>query len=218
MASIQRLPVAEQVQRLVAERILDGSMTPGTRINEVHLARELGVSRTPLREALQRLHQEGLVSSRPHSGFFVASASRAEAFELYELLALLEADALELSGVPDAAHLERLEQLNEEIATTRTTASAIRRNTAWHRALLSGCANGSLLRLVESTRRKVDRYEHLYFAPGPERIAASVQLHEAILGALGRRDLAEARRSLRIHWLADLEEMGDRGRPAQRIV
>ena len=90
--------MAPRERALLSQPILEGRLEPDSCLNEVHLADELGVSRTPLREALSRLRQTGLVLSKPNRGFFVAPLSGAEARDLYELLAVLKANALELAG------------------------------------------------------------------------------------------------------------------------
>ena len=86
------------------------------RLNEVHLARQLGVSRTPLREALTRLVSEGLVDSRPRRGFFARPLSLGEFRELYPLRAHLDPFALRLAGIPGARRLAALRGLNRQIA------------------------------------------------------------------------------------------------------
>lgn len=210
MTTVQRTSIAEQLQQLVLERILDGSLPAGERINESRLAERLGASRTPLREALSRLHQEGLVISRPHRGFFVADLSAGEARELYECLALLESSALELAGPPDPERLILLARLNDRLETVRSATVGIELNTEWHRRLLAGCPNRQLLELAESVRTRVHRYEFAFFAPGPERIATSVRLHRGILECLRAGDTGAAKQALVDHWFTDLEELAPR--------
>jgi len=209
-ATVDRRSITEQLETLVLERILDGSLPAGGRINESRLAEELGASRTPLREALSRLHREGLVVSRPHHGFFVADLSAGEARELYECLALLESSALELAGVPKSAQLAELGRINRRLEAVTDGATGIAVNTEWHQVLLAGCPNAHLLELVEGVRTKVHRYEFAFFAPGPERIATSIRLHRRILDALAVGDLSTAKRGLVDHWFTDLDELTPR--------
>lgn len=206
-SAIDRRSIADQLEALVLERILDGSLPPGERLNETRLAEELGASRTPLREALSRLHRAGLVESRPHRGFFVADLSAGEARELYECLALLESSALELAGVPNESNLEELERRNDLLAEARHGAEGLELNAGWHRTLLASCPNRHLLQLIESVRTRVRRYELAFFRPGPGRIAASVRLHYGIIDCLAAGDLATGRRALVAHWQADLDQL-----------
>lgn len=220
-ATVDRRSITEQLETLVLQRILDGSLPAGERINESRLAQELGASRTPLREALSRLHREGLVISRPHHGFFVADLSAGEARELYECLALLESSALELAGVPKRSQLAELERINRRLEAVTDGAAGIAVNTEWQQVLLAGCPNAHLLELVEGVRTKVHRYEFAFFAPGPERIATSIRLHRRILDALTVGDLSTAKRELVDHWFTDLDELAprrpDRETPRPRL-
>src|SRR4051794_27841584 len=86
-----------RTEEVLRERILDGTIRPGERLNEVTLAAALGISRGPLREAIQRLTSEGLLTVISHRGAFVRTFSRAEVVELYELRAALELHAVRLA-------------------------------------------------------------------------------------------------------------------------
>ncbi|MGD8494695.1 MAG: GntR family transcriptional regulator [Gemmatimonadales bacterium] len=210
IATVDRSSIADQLEKLLLDRILDGSLPAGDRLNESRLAEEMGASRTPLREALSRLHRAGLVVSRPHHGFFVADLSAGEARELYECLALLESSALQLAGIPGVEQLAELERINRRLDAAADGAEGIALNTEWHRALLAGCPNAHLLEIVEGVRTKVRRYEFAFFAPGPERIATSVRLHRRILTALAAGDMATALRGIVDHWFTDLDELAPR--------
>lgn len=206
-AIVDRSSITDQLEKLILDHILDGSLPAGERINESRLAEQLGASRTPLREALSRLHRAGLVVSRPHHGFYVADLSIAEARDLYQCLALLEASALELAGLPGAEELTELERINRRLETVEDGSKRIAANTEWHRTLLAGCPNAHLLELIEGVRTKVRRYEFAFFAPGPERIAVSIRLHRRIQDALVAGDMAAARRRIVDHWFTDLDEL-----------
>src|SRR3954449_7857359 len=103
-----RTPLRSDLIEEITTRVLDGRFAAGARVNEVHLARELGVSRTPLREALIGLADRGLLVSAPGRGFLVPPFDPDEARRLYPLVAELEALALrwtsplEVDGLPDA--------------------------------------------------------------------------------------------------------------------
>src|SRR6516164_2816173 len=93
--AINKKPLREDVHALLRERIVSGGLMPGNRLQDVQLAAELGVSRTPVREALLRLEGEGLVESDPNRGFFVAPLSRKEVLEIYPIVWSLECLALD---------------------------------------------------------------------------------------------------------------------------
>src|SRR5215213_100248 len=108
---IPRLNTSETVATIVRHMIIDGQLPPGERINEVHLAEELGVSRTPLREALARLAHEGALESIPRIGHFVRPLTLEEFDQIYSIRPLLDPEALRISPLPSPGHLLRLSQL-----------------------------------------------------------------------------------------------------------
>lgn len=196
-------PLHRRVRDLALERILSGELPPGARVSVSGLARETGISRTPVREALLQLLREGFLALEEHRGFFVRELTEREARELYPILHALEEVAIVAAGRPSAERLARLEELNRRLAGSRKPGEAIALNFAWHRLLTEPCGNRELAALLERYRMRVYRYEHAYYEPGRERIDYSVELHREILDALRAGDLGEARIVLRRHWLGD---------------
>jgi DNA-binding GntR family transcriptional regulator len=96
--TITRSNLGESVYRLLWDRILDRRLHPGEKLSDLRLSDELGVSRTPVREALNRLVQDGIITSEPNRGFYVASFSAKDIEEIYDLRAALELAALRISG------------------------------------------------------------------------------------------------------------------------
>jgi DNA-binding GntR family transcriptional regulator len=204
-----RTPLRSDLIEEITTRVLDGRFAAGARVNEVHLARELGVSRTPLREALIGLAGRGLLVSEPGRGFLVPPFDPDEARRLYPLVAELEALALrwtsplELAGLPDAldvvademaAALERGEDLSEV-------------DERWHALLLSRCPNPHLLRLIEQTKPLLKRYESAYFARH-DHAGESIGEHRRIAAALRDGDLAAASAVLVANWVKALAYLG----------
>lgn len=201
-------PLHQQIREAILARILRGALAPGTKIVESEIARDLGVSRTPLREALMQLERDGFLELEPNRGFSVSSLSSRESAELYPILGLLEARALRDAGRVDASTLRELERLNRELARcTDDPETAVQTNFRWHEALLRGCPNAQLLGMIEELRRRVFRYEYAYFAPGKVRLDKSIRLHEGILSAIRRGRRVAAARRLEEHWLADLDSI-----------
>lgn len=191
------------IRHLVLERILSGAVPPGHRVGVSALARESGISRTPVRETLLQLHREGFLTLEENRGFFVRPLTEREARELYPILHALEDLALLTSGRPSAERLERLEALNARLASSTDPVKAIGLNVAWHRTLVEDCGNQELTSLLDRYRMRVYRYEHAYYEPGDERIAYSAELHRQIVGALRTSELGAAREALRRHWIGD---------------
>jgi DNA-binding GntR family transcriptional regulator len=188
---IRRLNVSETVAGAVREMIVDGRLASGERINEVRLSQALGVSRTPLREALNRLAAEGAVSSTPAIGYSVRPLDVEEFEQLYDIRPLLDPEALRLAGLPSPAAIARLEALNLRFAAARDAETAISLDDEWHLALIAGCPNRLLVEMIEGLMRRTRRYEVALLREQPNRLRATTD-HDGILAALRAGDLAAA--------------------------
>jgi len=113
---LRRSSTADEVVALLRARIVSGELTPGTQLREVHLAREIGISRPTLREALQGLRQEGLVRHEPHRGMFVATLGAAEIVDIYTVRRVVEGPAARAAHRASAAGLQAVEDAFERLA------------------------------------------------------------------------------------------------------
>src|SRR4051812_43701219 len=134
---IERANTTDHVADAVRQMIVDGQLADGARINEVHLAASLQVSRTPLREALGRLVTEGAIYNVPRIGYFVSPLTVDELEQLYPVRALLDPEALRLAGAPPPALLDRLTELNRRMLTASDAAERIDVDDEWHLLLIS---------------------------------------------------------------------------------
>lgn len=206
---IQRSTLRDEARRILREMILEGELGPGSRINEVHLAEDLGISRSPLREALGRLEEEGFLRSEAGRGYFVQPLTREEVREVYPILAALESLAVRTSDETDA-RVESLERINAKLESALDDADrALELNDRWHRTLVEGCENRRLLEMLETLRRQVYRYENAFFRPGSERARRSPEYHGEIIDALKADDPVAASRAIERHWLQDLDYLVD---------
>ena len=200
-----RPPLRDDAREQLLQRILGGELEPGGRINESQLSLELGLSRTPLREALMTLEREGFVRSEVNRGFIVAAPSSHEAREIYPILWTLEGLALRETGLLAGTILPELERINAEFASTRLTdtglepAQAIKLDTAFHDTLISRCPNARLLELVRSHRQLLQRYEHIQMGD-PGLIPHSAAQHAIIIQSLRLQDLNTAVTALEQNW------------------
>jgi DNA-binding GntR family transcriptional regulator len=187
--------------------IVDGRLPAGERINEVHLSRQLGVSRTPLREALFNLESEGFVRSDLARGFSVAPLSVREVRESYPILQSLEALALRSIGQLAGATAPELRKINEKLATVAGDSAAGQLvDHEWHDALLAACPNRRLLDLIARLKETVSRYERLYMRD-VSLARASVAQHLRVIDALEANDLDRAVRELEENWRFALETL-----------
>lgn len=188
--------MSDAVAGEVRNRIVDGRLAAGARINEVHLSQELGVSRTPLREALAKLSQEGALDAVPRIGYSVRPLSLTEFSQIYPIRALLDPEALTLAGLPAPERLAELRALNEKIEQARGADRIVDLDDQWHLLLLSGCPNEVLMELIRQFMRRTRRYE-LALMREQRNVAATCDTHRAIMSALRRRDLDGAVTALR---------------------
>ncbi|RGE47028.1 GntR family transcriptional regulator [Comamonas testosteroni] len=196
----------EQVAEQLRQRIFQRELEPGAWIDELKIAEEYGISRTPLREALKVLAAEGLVTMKLRRGAYVTEVSRKDISDVYHLLSLLEADAAaEVAGKATDDELRRLSETHEELK--QQTADAERffaLNESFHMQILDIADNRWRNQLVADLRKvmKLNRHKSL-FKQG--RIEDSLAEHEAIMQALLKRDGQLAAKAVRLHFGNGLE-------------
>ena len=194
-APIPRAPLRAEVRRALIETLMRGDPPPVTPLSEPALAAGLGISRTPLREALLGLAHEGLLETTPGRGFSVAPLTAREAEEIYPMLRTLEGLALRSGPLPDDHALDALERLNESLGRAQEDAEvALETDRAWHARLLAGCDHALLGDTIAMLKTRAFRYEYAYMR-GSGRVITSVSQHRDILAALrhGDRDTAVTR-------------------------
>lgn len=192
-------PLRDDAYEAVLARVVRGALAPGARINESRLAAELGVSRTPLREALFRLEREGFVRSHLARGFFVAPLTGREARETYPVLWTLEVLALRESGDAASLVVAELELHNAALASAASPDAAREADAAWHATLLSRCPNRRLLGMIRDLRRTVERYERI-FMTDPALVRVSVRQHAEVQAALASGQVEAAAPVLAENW------------------
>ena len=188
--AIQRGNISEAAADTVRAMIVDGRLAAGDRINEVRLAQQLGVSRTPPREALSGLAAEGALSSVPRIGYFVRPLTLDEFEQIYDIRPLLDPEALRLAGVPDEKRIAGLEKLNADLARAKGL-RAIEIDDAWHMELIAGCPNRVLIEMIENMIIRTRRYE-LALMREQKNVDVATQDHDRIVAALRAGDLKAA--------------------------
>lgn len=197
-------PILADLRRVILERIVRGELAPGTRIKESRLAEELGASRTPLREALINLEQEGFVRSELAHGFSVEPLSGREVREIYPILWTLEVLALRAGGAAVYSLIEELSRINTALAGAEDPQERLRLDAAWHETLLSCCPNRRLNGMLSSLRTAIRRYEHFYMSD-TALVLESVHQHQQIIEALQAKDGDRAALLLTENWRVSME-------------
>jgi DNA-binding GntR family transcriptional regulator len=204
-ARIDRRPLHEHVAERLRDMIVEGELPAGVVIPELEISAALGVSRTPIREALKLLVLDGLVDHLPLRGFAVRVLRLEEARQMLELLAELEAFGCELACArADEAAIARLAALHERMLAARAAQDMpgyFRLNQEIHDGLVALSANAPL---VDSHRRLTLALRRVRFLSNrtPADWDGSVSDHDAILALLRARDGAELRALMRRHVLA----------------
>ena len=194
--SLVRDNLSDAIVTRLRHLIVDGRLAAGERINEVQLSQQLGVSRTPLREALARLAQEGVLRSVPRIGYFVRPLDIDEFEQLYDIRPLLDPEALRLAGLPSRERMQRLQEINELIAKAPDVDTIISLDDDFHLELIADCPNQVLLDLIQQIIRRTRRYE-IALMRESRNVAVAVANHREIMASLRKRDLRGACAALR---------------------
>jgi DNA-binding GntR family transcriptional regulator len=208
MSAVSLAPRAlyQEVAELLRQRIFRRELQPGGWIDEMKIAEEFGISRTPLREALKVLAAEGLVTMKVRRGAYVTEVSDQDLSDVYHLLSLLESDAAGVVAVKaTAAELKELQALHaklEAAANDRDRFFAV--NERFHIRLLEIAGNRWRDQMVADLRKvmKLNRHNSLLKSG---RLEESLQEHRAIMQALERRDAQQSTRRMQEHFSNGLE-------------
>ena len=199
----------EVVAELLRQRIFARELAPGSWIDEMRLADEYGISRTPLREALKVLATEGLVTMKMRRGAYVTEVNDKDQRDVYHLLSLLESDA---AGVVAAqasdAELADLNSIHQElVAAVGSTDKFFVINERFHMRLLEIANNRWRDQMVADLRKvmKLNRHNSLLKSG---RIEESLREHQALLEALLARDVSASVARMQAHFANGLEAAG----------
>ncbi|PZO14972.1 MAG: GntR family transcriptional regulator [Burkholderiales bacterium] len=208
MSALSLAPRAlyEEVAELLRQRIFKRELEPGSWIDELKLAEEYGISRTPLREALKVLAAEGLVTMKVRRGAYVTEVSEKDLADVYHLLSLLESDAAgvvaQQASDDELAELHALHNALEAAVGERDRFFAL--NEQFHMRLLELARNRWREQMVADLRKvmKLNRHNSLLKTG---RIEESLAEHRAIVAALSQRNAALAVQRMREHFQSGLE-------------
>ena len=208
MSAVTLTPRAlyEEVAELLRQRIFAGELAPGSWIDELRIAEEYGISRTPLREALKVLAAEGLVTMKVRRGAYVTEVNDKDQRDVYHLLSLLESDA---AGVvaerASESELKELQDLHLQLqAAQQNTEKFFEINELFHMRLLEIANNRWRDQMVADLRKvmKLNRHNSL-FKTG--RIEESFHEHQLLMDALTERNAALSVQRMKEHFANGLE-------------
>lgn len=195
---------------LMRGMILSGELAPGTEISQTDLGRMLNLGRTPLREVLRLLHEEGLVIAEPNRPVRIAPISAADVEDLYTLRLSLEIVALRQTVAQcteqDVAVLEGLLSQLEHYASVRAVAEADAPHNEFHRRLVSG-GSPRARAIIERLSDHASRYRYANVSIAPDSYEQRRAEHRAILDAVKARDADTAVNTLTAHYLTSVNHV-----------
>ncbi|MFQ5846083.1 MAG: GntR family transcriptional regulator [Candidatus Methylomirabilales bacterium] len=195
-------PLREEVYDTLRQAIVRGELAPGIRIVETELAGRLGISRTPIREAMRRLEAEGFLSKGPGSSLVVSEMSLEEVEETFRIRAVLEGFAARLAAeraTPEGiAKVEEVLRRSEALVGTEAPERLLSWNTRFHDGLNALSGSAQLQQLLQVIHDKILRYRRITLEVGRAR-KQWLQEHWAILQAIKDRDPEQAERLVAEH-------------------
>jgi DNA-binding GntR family transcriptional regulator len=200
---IERRNLGSDVYRILRDRILRQELKAGEKLSDLRLSNELGVSRTPIREALHQLVQDGVVIAEPNRGFFVATFSQRDLEEIFELRLALELFAIRRIELQDRKdeleralfeleHVERLLRNAKTPAAIREAADAfLKTDRGFHSWLISTANNKRLNAIINSIWTQIAIFQQIDSSI-PDWILEAVEEHRKVIGKLLKEDVEGA--------------------------
>jgi DNA-binding GntR family transcriptional regulator len=197
---VETTTLADRVYIVLRNMILQRELAPGTFIREQEVSRAIGVSRTPVREALSRLASQDFLERVPHRGFRIPDRPFDVLIEVYPIINTLEVLAVKLSidKITDA-DIEEMKRLNHRLAEAVDVSVRVESNKAFHKILSDRSGNSRLAELLDQLRSQVVNLDAWHFSK-TSKISQSVAEHAAIIAALEERDLAATIESLKANY------------------
>ena len=195
-------PLRELVLEAIREAIKNGVLKPRERLMEIQLAEELGVSRTPIREALRKLELEGFIVMVPRKGAYVADISLKDVADVFEIRAALEALAAGLAAErmtdEELEEMERLLVEKVEAISSNDMDKLVDVDTKFHEAIYRASRNQRLFAIINNLREQIQRFRSTSLSY-PGRMQQSMQEHRDIVEAIQSRDVQLSRQLAQEH-------------------
>ena len=196
------LPLRDVVFNTLREAILKGDLKPGERLMELQLASKLGVSRTPIREAIRMLEQEGLAVTTPRKGAEVAKMTLKDMEDVLEIRDALDELAVRIAcqKITDEQlkQLEDVKELFEKNTQTNNVKNIAEADVSFHDVIYEATGNPKLVTLLNNLREQVYRYRVEYIKDS-KNYPTLIAEHEAILDSLKNRDVENAVEAMHVH-------------------
>lgn len=207
---LNRRLIRDDVYQSLLEWIINGNIEPGEKLKDQELAAQLGVSRTPVREALQKLEDAGFVETAANRWTRVTSITIKDAESIYPIIQKLEELALKLAFPKiTAQHLKRMQKANNELKEAldnKNSRAAMQADAEFHQVLIDAANNTELSCILEQLKAKYKRIELAYFSDA-DLLLASFEEHQMLITALKEKNLEAANEALASNWQASIERL-----------
>ena len=204
MHKIQAKTMHQEVASQIRKMIHKGVLVQGQKINEKQLCESMGVSRTPVREALRLLKSDGLINLVPHKGAFVSQPCIEEINDMFEVMSVLEGTCARLAASKMMEKdLTKIESLHEELERhyeNRDHEAYLKTNNVFHEFIQELAGNKVLNDVINGLRQKISLYRQRQLYQ-PERFRQSIQEHRDLLDALRMRDPGSSEYLMKRHLL-----------------
>ena len=195
-------PLREIVYEELKMQILKGQIVPGTRMMEVEMAEEMGVSRTPIREAIRKLEKEGLVTIEPRKGAYASQISTKDMVDILEVRQNMEGLAAYYAALrmndEQKKKLADISDAYNKAVIENNMPDMIKFDTAFHHLIVEGSGNKMLVHMVEQLQELVLRFRYLYYDDF-RRAEKMPREHKMIYDAILNGDTEKARKAADVH-------------------
>ena len=192
----------QKVYRILKAEIIEGSLKPGTKLLENNIAKQLGISRTPIREALRELAAEGFVKMNPNQGVVVSNASVEDVQEVLQIRGVLEGLAARLAtkmiNEEEIKELEKYQKRMEYYTNKDDVLAFSEMDTEFHELILNICGSNRLIQIRKNLSDQAHRYQ-IRSLSVPGRLKYSLKEHQGVVEALKRKDAEQADRLSQKH-------------------
>jgi len=188
--------LSKKVYRILKARIIKGDLKPGKKILEINIAEQLGVSRTPVREAIKGLAAEGLVKMTPNQGAVIINVSIEDLQEVLQIRRVLEGLAVSIAAEKiSKEETKKLEKITKKMSICISKNDIVaysKLNAEFHNLILHVCGNKRLMKICNNLSSSDHRFRIRLLRDNPERLKYSLQEHQEIMEALNRRNSEQA--------------------------
>lgn len=208
---IKRTFIKDEAYTILHDQIIEGKLKPYTQLKISELSEELGISRTPLREAILRLENEGLVISKANQWTMVAPIKVHRLKDIYPLVYELESYALrENFSKIDDEFIDKLEKINEQINLehkNKNIMKVIDLDDDFHNLIVSLSDNKEIKPIIDRLKKKIKRFEIAFYqVKDSHKIPSSYAEHEKFIECLRKRDLEASLSALKENWTTTISD------------